>query len=75
MFQKMSPSGKAVSILTINDDNSFALDEAALKNILTSADIKDKPLCIIPVAGGCVQIIIISCLAERILQKHAYCFY
>jgi len=48
----MPVSGKPVSILTLNPDDSFTLDEAALRTVLTHADIKDKPVCLVPVAGA-----------------------
>ena len=50
-FQKMSLPGKPVSILTINPDESFTLDEDALKTVLSSKEIKNKPICLVPVAG------------------------
>jgi len=48
----MSLPGRPVSILTINQDESFTLDEEALKTVLTENNIKNKPVCIIPVAGA-----------------------
>ena len=50
-FQIMSLPGKPVSILTINPDESFTLDEDALKTVLSSNEIKNKPICLVPVAG------------------------
>ena len=47
----MSFPGKPVSILTINTDESFTLDEEALKTVLSSKEIKNKPVCLVPVAG------------------------
>ena len=51
VVSEMSLPGRPVSILTINQDESFTLDEEALKTVLTENNIKNKPVCIIPVAG------------------------
>ena len=50
-----SDSGpRPIQIVKINDESeehSFYLDEDALNDILNKDDIRDKPLCIISVAG------------------------
>ena len=52
-----SDSGpRPIQIVKINDESeehSFYLDEDALNDILNKDDIRDKPLCIISVAGIC----------------------
>jgi len=48
----MSLRGKPVPILTINSDESFTLDEEALSSVLNNRNIKNKPVCIVPVAGA-----------------------
>lgn len=43
---------EAVQIVRINDeDHSFSLDEDALNKILNDDKIKDKPVCVVSVAG------------------------
>ena len=43
---------KAVQIVKINeDDHSFTLDEDALNKILNNERIKDRPVCVVSVAG------------------------
>jgi len=47
--------GHAVQIVKINDEDtehSFTLDEDALKGILDKPEVKDKPVCVIAVAGA-----------------------
>ncbi len=45
-------NGEPVQIVKIrDDDHSFFLDEDALEQIMSDADIKDKPVCIVSVAG------------------------
>lgn len=44
--------GRPVPILTVKEDGSFDLDVNALKSVLCQKEIKDKPICIIPVAGA-----------------------
>ena len=49
-----SPSkGEAIQIVKIDDDgdHSFYLDEEALTKIMEDVRIRDKPLCIVSVAG------------------------
>ena len=46
--------GKAVQIVKIDDESEthkFFLDEEALNEILNKDNIRDKPICIISVAG------------------------
>ena len=46
--------GRAVQIVKIDDESEthkFFLDEEALNNILNKDNIRDKPICIISVAG------------------------
>jgi len=44
---------KAVQIVKINeDDHSFTLDEDALNKILNNERIKDRPVCVVSVAGA-----------------------
>ena len=47
--------GKAVQIVKIDDESEthkFFLDEEALNEILNKDNIRDKPICIISVAGS-----------------------
>ena len=47
--------GRAVQIVKIDDESEthkFFLDEEALNNILNKDNIRDKPICIISVAGN-----------------------
>jgi len=47
--------GHAVQIVKINDEDaehSFTLDEDALKGILDKPEVKDKPVCVVAVAGA-----------------------
>jgi len=47
--------GRAVQIVKINDEDaehSFTLDEEALKEILNKPDVRDKPICVVSVAGA-----------------------
>ena len=47
--------GKAVQIVKIDDESEthkFFLDEEALNEILNKDNIRDKPICIISVAGN-----------------------
>ena len=50
-----APSGhRPIQIVKIDDESdehNFFLDEEALNEILNKNDIKDKPICIISVAG------------------------
>ena len=49
-----SPSqGEPIQIVKIDDDgdHSFYLDEEALTKIMSDVRIRDKPLCIVSVAG------------------------
>ena len=44
--------GEAVQIVSIDEsDHSFILDEIALNKIVNQEDIKDKPICVLSVAG------------------------
>ena len=43
--------GRPISILTVNPDDTFCLDEDALRSVLNKPEVKDKPVCLIPVAG------------------------
>ena len=43
---------RAIQIVKINEeDHSFTLDEDALNDILNSEKVKDKPVCVVSVAG------------------------
>lgn len=45
-------SGQPVQIVKINDeDHTFELDEEALGKILSNSKIRDKPICVVSVAG------------------------
>ena len=45
-------NGEPVQIVKIrDDDHSFFLDEEALERIMSDSEIKDKPVCIVSVAG------------------------
>jgi hypothetical protein len=45
-------NGEPVQIVKIrDDDHSFFLDEEALNSIMSDKEIKDKPVCIVSVAG------------------------
>ena len=44
-------TGTPISILTVNPDDTFCLDEDALRSVLNKPEVKDKPVCLIPVAG------------------------
>ena len=50
---RTSDLGEPIQIVKINDegDHSFFLDEEALSNIMEDERIRDKPLCIVSVAG------------------------
>jgi len=46
-------NGEPVQIVKIrDDDHSFFLDEEALESIMSNKEIKDKPICIVSVAGA-----------------------
>ena len=43
---------RAIQIVKINEeDHSFTLDEDALNDILNNDKVKDKPVCVVSVAG------------------------
>ena len=44
-------TGRPISILTVNPDDTFCLDEDALRSVLNKQEVNDKPVCLIPVAG------------------------
>ena len=51
--------GKAVQIVKIDDESEthkFFLDEEALNEILNRDNIRDKPICIISVAGSTIAV-------------------
>jgi len=49
---KSSLSGHPVQIITINDEeHTFELDEEAMGKILNDNNIRDKPICVVSVAG------------------------
>jgi hypothetical protein len=42
-----------LQIIKINEsDKTFRLDEGAMEKILSDAQVKDKPVCVISVAGN-----------------------
>ena len=46
--------GHAVQIVEIDsEDHSFRLDEEALNKIISNDRVKDKPVCVVSVAGMC----------------------
>ncbi|KAH6920229.1 hypothetical protein HPB50_028783 [Hyalomma asiaticum] len=47
-----SQQGKAVRILSINDDYSWQLEEDDLGRILLQDSIKDKPVMVVSIAGA-----------------------
>ena len=51
--KEISINGEPIQIIKIDDegDHSFYLDEEALSNIMENERIRDKPLCIVSVAG------------------------
>ncbi len=67
------PRGEAVQIVKIDDegDHSFYLDEEALSNIMDDDRIRDKPLCIISVAGKICRQIGLVCVShcESLFQE------
>ena len=50
-------TGRPVPILTVNPDDTFCLDEDALRSVLNKPEVKDKPVCLIPVAGTYLRLI------------------
>ena len=51
--KSLSDLGEAIQIVKIDeeDTHNFILDEEALKNIMDDERIRDKPLCIVSLAG------------------------
>ena len=51
--EEIIEKGKPIQIVKIDDegDHSFYLDEEALSGIMNDERIRDKPLCIVSVAG------------------------
>ena len=51
--KSLSDMGEAIQIVKIDEDekHSFYLDEEALKKIMDDERIRDKPLCIVSLAG------------------------
>merc|ERR1719348_805894 len=52
IIEIMNKKGRPVPILTVKEDETFDLDVEALKGVLCQSDIKNKPVCIIPVTGA-----------------------
>jgi len=55
MEGKGEGGGRAVQVVKINDEDeehSFTLDENALSQILNRPDVRDKPICVVSVAGA-----------------------
>ena len=50
-FQIMSLEGHPVTIITLDEDEKLNLDEAALKSVLNQPELKDRPVCLLPIAG------------------------
>ena len=47
---------KAIQIVKINEeDHSFTLDEDALNSILNNDKVKDRPVCVVSVAGRLME--------------------
>ncbi|XP_018010177.1 atlastin-3-like [Hyalella azteca] len=52
-YRRIIMSGRPVPIVVQNNDSrEFELDEDALKNVLLSPDVGDKPVCVVAVAGA-----------------------
>ena len=51
LFQTMSMEGHPVTIITLDEDEKLNLDEAALKSVLNQPELKDRPVCLLPIAG------------------------
>ena len=70
-IQDISPSnghsnniGEPIQIIKIKDENEegehrFFLDDEALNNIMDDERIRDKPLCIVSVAGNLIIILVL----------------
>ena len=60
---------RAIQIVKINEeDHSFTLDEDALNDILNSEKVKDKPVCVVSVAGKPRSGITLRSLIDRRLE-------
>ena len=50
-FQAMSLTGHPVTIITLDEDEKLHLDEAALESVLNQPELRDRPVCLLPIAG------------------------
>ena len=47
----MSLKGHPVTIITLDDEEKLHLDLAALESVLNQPELKDRPVCLLPIAG------------------------
>ena len=47
----MSLTGHPVTIITLDEDEKLHLDEAALESVLNQPELRDRPVCLLPIAG------------------------
>ena len=43
--------GHPVTIITVDEDEKLTLDVAALESVLNQAELRDRPVCLLPIAG------------------------
>ena len=43
--------GRPVTIITVDEDEKLNLDVAALESVLNQPELKDRPVCLLPIAG------------------------
>ena len=44
--------GHPVTIITVDEDEKLTLDVAALESVLNQAELRDRPVCLLPIAGA-----------------------
>ena len=47
----MSLEGHPVTIITLDEDEKLNLDLVALESVLNQPELKDRPVCLLPIAG------------------------
>ena len=43
--------GHPVTIITVGEDEKLKLDVAALESVLNQPELRDRPVCLLPIAG------------------------
>ena len=59
----MSMEGHPVTIITLDEDEKLNLDLVALGSVLNQPELKDRPVCLLPIAGTFCLLTI--CLNQR----------